>query len=221
MAFFRFIKFLPLLSVFMLNSCIGLTAGISLRGNGSGTMSLEYRVSRAVEALGKMDGNARWQTIPAGKADFERSLERLPGLKLASFSSRDDGTDIINRVKLEFRTIEALIPFLAGTAQGAFLTEENGKKQLTLILYPGIKNGDPELLSLFRDLSQAYAVDLSFSAARGAALSLTDGAGRPLAAAEGIRVQGEGKTVSLSVKTGDLLSSADGLGAVISWPVRR
>jgi hypothetical protein len=221
MTLFRCIKFLPLLSVFLLNSCIGLAAGISVRGNGSGTMTLEYRISRAVEALGKMDGNARWQTVPAGKADFDRSLERLPGLRLASFSSRDDGTDIINRVKLEFQTIEALIPFLAGTAQGASLTEENGKKQLTLILYPGITNGDPELLSLIRELSRPYAVDLSFSAARGAALSLTDGAGRPLAAAEGIRVQGEGKKVSLSVKTGDLLSSPEGLGAVISWTARQ
>jgi hypothetical protein len=184
-------------------------------------MSLEYRVSRTAEGLGKLDGNERWQTIPAGRADFDRSLERLPGLRLVSFSSKEDGADMVNRAELEFRDLESLLPFLEGAAltsgSGASLTEKNGKKRLSLILYPGAPDADPELLALIREVSRDYRLSLSFRAPGGAELGLTDGQGRPLAAPEKITVQPLGNKVSLSVNTGDLLSSPQGLGLEITW----
>jgi hypothetical protein len=180
-------------------------------------MRLEYRVPRTVESLGKLDGNERWQTVPTGRADFNRTLERLPGLRLVSFSSKDDGTDIVNRVELEFKDLKALLPFLEGADPGASLTEENEKKQLSLILYPGVMGADPELLSLIREASQGYNVTVSLSAPGGAELGLTDGGGRPLTAAEGIETRPSGKKVSVSVHTGDLLSSPRGLGVEFTW----
>jgi hypothetical protein len=180
-------------------------------------MRLEYRVSRIAESLGKLDGNERWQTIPAGRADFDRSLERLPGLRLVSFSSKDDGVDIINRVELEFKDIESLIPFLAGTDPAASFVEENGKKRLSLIIYPGAAGAGPELLSLVQEASQGYSVTMSLSAPGGAELGLTDGGGKPLLAAEGVEIQRSGKNVSLSVATGDLLASPSGLGVEFTW----
>jgi hypothetical protein len=211
-------KLLPLISLFILGSCIGIKADISLRGNGSGTIDLEYRVSQMAESLGRLDGNERWFTIPAGRADFERSLERLPGLRLVSFSSKNEGPDLVNRVKLEFTELEALIPFLAGAGQGASLVRENGKNRLSLILSPGVKGADPELLSLVRELSRPYQLALSFSAPGGAELALTDGGGwGPLSAMEGLETHSPGKKVSLSINTGDLLSSPDGLGVEFFW----
>jgi hypothetical protein len=214
---FRCAALLSLVCVFTLGSCIGLQAGFNIRKNGSGTVNLEYRFPRSIESLGKLDGNERWQTVPVGRADFERSVERLPGLRVASFSSRDDGTDIINRVKLEFESIDALIPFLAGTGREAAFAEADGKKQLSLILYPGAPDADPDLLALIREISRPYGVSVSFSAPGPAALSLTDGSGRPLAAMEGAELRQKGRMVSLSINTGDLLCSPEGLGMVFSW----
>jgi hypothetical protein len=208
----------PLLGILALSSCIGLNAGISLRGNGSGRLRLEYRVSRIAESLGKLDGNERWQTIPVGRADFDRTLERLPGLRLVSFSSKEEDSVIMNRVELEFRDLNALIPFLEGAGSGAVLTEEAGKKRLSLIIYPGAGEADPDLLSLVREVSQGYGVALSFSAPGGAELGLTDGQGRSLDAAEGVEIHRSGEKVSLSVNTGDLLSSPAGLGVEFIWP---
>ncbi|MDR1279160.1 MAG: hypothetical protein LBK02_10455 [Treponema sp.] len=211
------VKFFPLLGVFILGSCIGIEAGISVRGDGSGTMRLEYRISRLAESLGKLDGNEGWQTVPLGRADFERSLERLPGLRLVSFSSKDDGTDLITRAELEFKDIKDLIPFLAGAGQGAALVEENGKKRLSLIVFPGAGEGDGELLSLVRELARPYTFALSFSAPGAVELGLTDGRGMSRAAAEGVLIESSGKKSSLSVNVGDLLSSPEGLGAEIIW----
>jgi hypothetical protein len=213
----RFVPLLPLAAVFLLGSCIGVAADISVRRNGSGTVKLEYRFSRAVEALGKLDGNARWQTVPVGRADFERTLERLPGLRLASFSSREDDGGVVNRAELEFTSLEALIPFLAGAGQGASLREEDGVTRLSLILYPGAENADPELLSLVREISRPYTVALSFSGPGEAELNLTGGGGGPLAVPDWAQVQGGGRKVSLSVNTGDLLAAPQGLGAEITW----
>jgi hypothetical protein len=214
----RFVQILPLAGVLLLGSCIGLTARISVRGNGSGTLSLEYRFSRTVEALGKLDGNARWQTIPVGRADFERTLERLPGLRLASFSSREDGADMVNRAELEFTSLEALIPFLAGAGRGASLREEDGALRLSLILSPGLaENADPELLALVREISRPYRVTFSFSGPGEAELNLTGGGGGPLEAPDWVEAQTRGRNVSLSANTGDLLASPSGLGAEIIW----
>jgi hypothetical protein len=204
------------MGVFLLGSCIGVSVDISVRGNGSGTMTLEYRFSRTAGALGRLDGNARWQTVPVGRADFERSLERLPGLRLASFSSREDDDDIVNRAALEFTSLEALIPFLAGTGRGASLKEEDGAMRLSLILYPGSKNADPELLSLVREISRPYTAALSFSGPGGAELNLTGGGGPP-AAPDWVRVQNRGRTVSLSANMGDLLAAPEELGVEIIW----
>ncbi|MDR1239063.1 MAG: hypothetical protein LBK27_03035 [Treponema sp.] len=217
MTHFRFAALLSLISVFTLGSCIGLQADLSIRKNGSGVMNLEYRVSKMAESLGRLDGNERWQTIPAGRADFERTMERLPGLRMVSFSSKNDGADIINRVRLAFDHTGALIPFLAGTGQGASFTEAEGKKQLTLILYPGVPDADPELLALVREISRTYRVSLSFSAPGATELAFTDGAGRPLAAPEGVELRRRGKTAAFSIDTGELLCSPEGLGLVFSW----
>jgi hypothetical protein len=208
----------PIFGALVLSSCIGLRAEISLRENGSGRMSLEYRVSRTAESLGRLDGNERWQTVPVGRADFDRSLERLPGLRLVSFSSKEEEAAVVNRAELEFTDIKALIPFLGGTDSGAVLTEAEGKNRLSLIIYPGAGDADSDLLSLVRELSRGYGLSLSLSAPGGAELSLTDGQGRPLDAAGGVEVRRSGKKASLSVDTGDLLSSSAGLGVEFIWP---
>lgn len=215
----RFPIFAPVFicGLVILSSCIGIKAEISVRENGSGRISLEYRVSRTAESLGKLDGNERWQTVPAGKADFDRTLDRLPGMRMVSFSSKDDGKDMVNQVELEFTDMPSLISFLDAAGERASFVQEKGKNRLSLILYPGVRGEDPELLSLVKEVSRTYDVTLSLSAPGEAALTLTGGQGRPLGSAEGIQVQSQGKKASLSVNTGDLLASPEGLGAEFIW----
>jgi hypothetical protein len=215
----RFPAFAPvfMLSFFILNSCAGLTADISIREDGSGTIRLEYRVSRIVESLGKLDGNERWQTLPLGKADFDRTLERLPGMRMIAFSSKDDGKDMINRVELGFADPASLISFLDAAGGRTAFVQENGKTRLSVILYPGLTGEDPDLAALIKEAFRAYEVVLSLSAPGEAALTLTSGRAGPLKSTEGIVVQSPGKKVSLALNTGDLLTSPEGLGAEFNW----
>ncbi|MDR1929448.1 MAG: hypothetical protein LBQ44_02355, partial [Treponema sp.] len=120
---------------FCLFSCIGTGADINLRQDGSGTLKLEYRMAKDLESLGKFDGNERWPPLPAGRADMERSVKRIEGLSLRSFSSREEGKDLVNSFQLEFSNTEALSAFLDSTGQKVRIDMRGRRVVLT---FPGM-----------------------------------------------------------------------------------
>ncbi|GHV95106.1 hypothetical protein AGMMS50293_14260 [Spirochaetia bacterium] len=221
----RYAIFFVLLGIVVLNSCIGVSADITVRADGSGKIALEYRVSRMAEALGRLDGNERWQTIPAGRADFERSLARLPGMRLVSFSTKNEtnsGGDIINNAELEFKNIDALLAFLDPSGKRSAFSRENGTNKLSLTLLdpasstaPGAP--DPQLLELARQVSAGYELNVSFSADGNASLTLADGTGATLVPVPAAKVISPGKKVSLAIGTGELLSLEHGLTVQFTW----
>jgi hypothetical protein len=207
---------IPALCLVTLGSCIGIRADISLRDNGSGRLDLEYRVSRTLDSLGKLDGNERWPTVPAGKADFERSLRRLPGLRLLSFSSREEGRAILNRAALEFDDLEALCRFLDASGGGAVLSREGAAASLTLILNTGMEGLDPDLAALIQSLCEGYRIEMSLSVPGEAELAFTDGRGNRREPPPGAVLRG--KTVSFGTGAGDVLGAEEGFGLTFRLP---
>ena len=207
-----------------LGSCAGVSADIVINANGSGNITLEYRVSPLAESLGKLDGNERWQTVPAGRADFERTIARLPGMRLRSFSSKTEpGSggktgDVINRVEMEFDKIESLLPFLDASGRNAVFSSDGGAKRLKLaVLEKQAAPVDPDLLALLREVSKGYRFGVSFSAPGDSSLSLANGEGAALSAGPGISLVPRGKKVSFSIDAGELFGLVDGLEAEIRW----
>jgi hypothetical protein len=189
----------------VLGSCIGISSETTLRRDGSGTLKLEYRLSRELESLGKLDGNARWLPVPVGKADFERTAARVPGLTLKSFDSLVAGKDVVNRVTLDFTDTASLIRFLDASGRGASFVRENGQNLLSLQIGGGQGAVNPELEELAALISEGYSLDLSFSLPSRGELTLTDGTGRPLSAPPRWQLTGGGSRVSFSAPIGDLL----------------
>ena len=112
--------------LFLLGSCLGASADIELNQNGTGTITLEYQISQSLDSLGRLDGNERWNTIPVGRADLERTLDRLPGMSLISFSSRETGRNIVIRARMEFENISTLLSFIdAGGRRSSFSGDGN------------------------------------------------------------------------------------------------
>ena len=204
----RFPAGIPVLCLITLGSCIGVRADISLRDDGSGRLNLEYRVDRRLDALGRLDGNERWPTVPAGRADFERSLRRLPGMRLLSFSTIEEDRAILNRAALEFDSLDALQGFLDATGRGAVLVREGTGVSLRLILNEGIKGLDPDLASLIRTLCEGYEVEMSLSVPGEAELAFTDGGGSRIGPPPGAVLGG--KTVSFRTGAGNVLGAEEG-----------
>jgi hypothetical protein len=212
----------------LFSSCIGIKADITIRANGSGRISLEYRVSRQMDSLGQLDGNRGQPTIPLGRQDFERSLDRLPGLKLASFSSKQDEKDTITKAEIDFTRIDELLPFLDAAGQAVSLSRTGGKTSLRLTLSPGANGNQvagnteppsiaPELLSLVEAVSQGYEVAISLSGPKETSLALFDHTGQPLQVLNGIEWVKSGKKASAAIPLSQLLSLKDGLELEFSW----
>jgi len=205
----------------LMNSCLGVSADISIRADGSGTIVLEYRVSQMLESLGRLDGNASWPAIPVGKADFERSLARIPGLRLSSFSSKDvphpsGGRDLLTKVTLEFKNTAALLAFLDSTGSRASLVQETRNAQtanvLRLVLLDrsdDLVNAD--LLSLLREVSAGYELSVNVSAPKNATLSVLP------SSVPAARTASRGKKISFAIDMGDLLEIDQGLALEIVW----
>ena len=211
----RFLLFIiPL--VFLLSSCLGINADISLNQNGSGTITLEYRISKSLDALGRLDGNERWNTIPVGRADFERTMSRLPEMKLLSFSSREDEKDLVITVKMEFSSINGLLAFLdAGGGRSDFSGDARSGR-LVLGLNEGRNQNNPALNKLIADICEPYSVKMSMSFPNEGSLNITDSQGKT-AAIPGSEIQGRGKKVSCSIPLGEVLLSSGGIKLEFSW----
>jgi len=204
-------------SLALMTSCLGAAADIVMRADGSGSITLEYRVSQMLESLGRLDGNERWPAIPTGKADFERSLSRIPNLRLSSFSAKEapnamGGKDLITKVTLDFKDPAALLAFLDSTGSRASLVQKDGKNILRLVLLDPVKDAiDADLLSLLREVSAGYEINISLTAPKDATLSVIP------PAVPAARIVPQGKKVSFAMDMGELVSLKDGLILEIVW----
>jgi hypothetical protein len=206
------------LMILTFSSCIGISADIQIRKDGSGRLALEYRYSRMAENIGRLDGNERWNIVPAGKADMERTIARIPDMKLVSFSSKETSKDIVNKAVLDFKNTDALLKFLDSSKKRAVLTKENGKNKLSLILNEPIpKEIDGDLMDLMKQTAAGYRASVSFSADKASTMTVTDGKGNEITAPNSAKAVLTGKKVSLAIDTSDMLELTDGLGIIITW----
>jgi hypothetical protein len=214
----RYMVFMAvLLMMGVLGSCMGLSSEIVIGRDGSGTITLEYRISRMVESLGKLDGNERWLPIPVGQADFERTVARIEGLSMSSFSSRIDDEDLINTVKLAFAHPQALVRFLDATGQRASWEGGPGGNRLSLNLGGEAEIRDPELLSLAAALSEPYTLRFGLSLPGEAVLILRDSRGGVLEKPPAGTIESRGGRVVFSSPMADMLNSAGNFTMEARW----
>ena len=202
-----------LLLLLVFNSCIGLSMDIQMRKDGSGKISMEYRVSNMAETIGKFDGNENWPIIPVGRADFERSVSRIPGVRLVSFSSSEKQKDVITDVTLEFDNPQALLKFLdpAGTRARYY------ENRLEIILLEADLKYDKDLLDLVKQVSAGYNFSISFNADSNSVMTITDSTGKEIKPPADSQFVQSGKKVSWSTGISEIFGFTNGLAVNISW----
>jgi hypothetical protein len=214
----RYVFFTVLLLVMgILSSCLGVSSEITLDRDGSGTITLEYRISRMVESLGKLDGNERWLPVPVGQADFERTVARIEGLRMTSFSSKIGDEDVINTVKLAFADPGALVRFLDATGQRASWEGGQGENRLILTLGGGAGIQNQELLRLAAALSEGYSLHFGLSLPGEAAVGLRDSRGGVLEKPPAGTIDSRGSRVVFSSPMADMLSLTGSFIMDIRW----
>ena len=202
----------------LLNSCIGISLDIQMNRDGSGRLTMEYRISDMISGIGSLDGNESMPVIPVSRSDWERSIEGLSGVKLVSYSSRETAhnaaqQNVINAV-FDFSNPESLAALLDKT--GETVTVSQNSIGMILLNEPDARY-DENLISLMRSFYNGYNFSLNFSAQGNCALMTTDGRGNNRAAPSGASVVTSGRKVSLSMGVMDILELPGGLGVRINW----
>jgi hypothetical protein len=197
-----------------MTSCLGVSAEITLNADNSGTISLEYRISQVLDSLGRLDGNEARLPLPVGRIDFERTVERIPGMRLLSYISRDVGSDRVVTAKLEFTTIDDLVRFMDSSGQRADYI--SGQRKMSFVLNPGNNaSRTSEMNALISQISQGYNISISMNFPSDGTVSVLDAEGK--ASAARATVQQQGKKVSCSLPLETVLSDEKGITLLFQW----
>jgi hypothetical protein len=207
-----------------LGSCIGLSIDIQMNRDGSGRLTMEYRISRMLDTLGVLDGNEHTPAIPVSRQDWDRTMERISGARITSFSSSQRGQDTMTTVTITFDNPQSLLAILDPEGERSLLALGDRSGQFDIILndpgssrYMDFSGYDENLLELTRNMFTDYNFSISFSAAENSTLTVTDGDGNIISLPSSAQVVRTGRRVSLAIGVMDLINLTDGLGVSIGW----
>jgi len=209
-----------LILLLTLNSCIGVSLSILMNKDGSGKLTMEYRISKILNNLGSLDGNESKPTIPLGKEDWERTINRIPGAKLASYSDVEDKQDSIIKVAVDYKDDHSLLLLLDSFGEKASINRQGQSGKLDIVLLNDAVNDssyDEDLLELMRIFMDGYNLSISLNSPVNSTLVVTDGSGNVIPAQSSAKTVLSGKLVSYSIGIMDLLDIKGGLGLRFNW----
>ncbi len=190
---------LPLL---MLSSCIGIESEFRFDADGSGTLSLTYRVSQMVKDI-DASGDAHTLPLPVSREDFQRAVAASQGLRLLSYQRSEDEKDVTIRASLAFDRVEQADGVGKG---GDFSLVQEGEAQVfRCVLSPGGPPPDQDTLELIRLLFQDYELSFVVRAPR----KISSHSLGTLAPDE--------RSVSYSIAVADLLSNPQPQTLEVRW----
>jgi len=211
---------LLLIIFLLLNSCIGLSLNIQMNKDGSGKLAMEYRISKMLDSLGGLDGNESMPAIPVSKTDWERTVNRVPGAKLTSYSSVEDKKDTIIKIVIDFQDDQALLGLLDPIGKKTSLNRQGQSGKLDIVLLDNSDNYsdyNEELLDLMRVFSEGYDISVSLSRPGNVTLAVTDYNGNVVPPQATAKTVLSGKKVSYSIGLMDLFDIKNGLGLRFTW----
>ncbi len=136
------------LVVFLLSSCIGIESRIKINNDGSGQLTLKYRVSRLITHLESTETKGNVVPLPLSREEFERTVNNTDGLELVSYSRKKDEVDIHIEAKINFNSIDALSVMDNRNENSFSLRSEQGNRVVSQIIYAGSHGEAPTRDSL-------------------------------------------------------------------------
>jgi len=199
------------------NSCLGLSMDIQMNKDGSGRVEMEYRISHMLENLGAFDGNESMPPIPLSKEDWKKTVERSPGLKLVSHSSKNDKQDTVINIVLDFKNEEALLSFLDPIGEKVSLKRKDNSGTLEIIIIDSPLSLDEDDMGLTQLLLDGYNFSFSFRALGNSVLVITDGSGNSIQTPPSSASVLAGRKVSFKTEMSDIFNFDKGLGLRVIW----
>ena len=164
--FFKAGKWLFFISlIFILSSCIGVNTTVTFNNNGSGKLTIKYKISKMIVNIGNTGEGTAVLPLPATKEDFARSIEGVRGLKLLSVKQNEDANDIFITAEIEFDRIDDFAKVKGFKEMPASLIKK-GKNIIFNQKIAGKPDPEPDKdsLKLIDTLFKGYTVSFNINA---------------------------------------------------------
>ena len=202
---------IPALLTLFFVSCMGASSNIIINSNGSGTITQVFRVSLDIQKLG--EGSEGTLSVPSDREDLERTIESIPGLRLVSFTSREDEKDFILTAEIAFDNPEALATYMESGEQKISI-DFKGKK--IKMHFDAGDSDDSSFMDMFASSFTGYDFAISFALPGRAKAVWYDAGGKAIQNYPGTCTVKD-KAVSYSVPMTDLISLKNSMDLVITW----
>ncbi len=152
-------------AVLMLCSCIGVNGRMAIRADGSGTLELSYKISRAFADLGRAGTGSGPLPLPVLEEDFRRGLADVKGVELRSFSRTENEEDVSIRAVIAFDSVDSLEAVRSfGDAPPSISTAGSRKILTQLVSKAAGKEISADSLEMLDAFFPGYSVTLIYEA---------------------------------------------------------
>ena len=146
------VRIISVVSIFalvvLLSGCLGATTSISIEDDGSGEISINYRISKLVAYIGSENSPEPYLSIPLSREDVETVLDGILGATLGRFDSEDETEDIVISADIEFDNLETLVAlFVRIDGPDLEFSESDGTTTMSLAIYDGLETPADETIS--------------------------------------------------------------------------
>ncbi len=192
-------------AVLLLCSCIGIDSSLSIRADGSGTLTLTYRVSQLVVDVGLSQTGTSVVPLPLTRADFERSLQ-AGKVRLTRFDRSENAKDITIRAVLAFDSFDALAGLEAFHDAGLSLTSDGSRMTFRQLIarapsQPPSEESLQMLDALFPDYDVSFVIQ----------------APRPIVASSLGTLSDDKRTLTYRASVKEVVSTKSDLVLTASW----
>jgi len=186
------------------SGCVDLKADAAIASDGSGPLSVDYRVPKTLEPLDRYQGESFSLPFPLNRSVLDRRALSSPGIALSRCTREDTDGEIRISTEIRFRDLPSLARFLDPGGGRILYAAADGQRELRITLSPDAA-AQPDAASWAGLLYPDYAVSLSVSLPS-QAVSVSPGT-----------LSASGTAAAFAAPTTDLLARPDLLVWTIRW----
>jgi len=195
-----------ILTVVLLSSCIGIESEILLRQDGTGVLTLSYKISQFMKNI-DAGREEKQLPLPVNEEEFVRTAEGIEGLRLTDIDERQDEENVYIRAELEFDSVDAVNALGRSGRIGISLENQGDTNTFRQVIFAGqegekITEDSLEMIeTFFQGYDLVYAITVPSQVK---SHSLGD-------------LSAEGRTVTYTVTVPEILRESQPLVLEVTW----
>ena len=198
--------FIFILTVVLLSSCIGIESEILLRQDGTGVLTLSYKISQFMKNI-DAGREEKQLPLPVNEEEFVRTAEGIEGLRLTDIDEREDEENVYIRAELEFDSVDAVNALGRAGQIGISLENQGNTNTFRQVIFAGqegeeITEDSLEMIeTFFQGYDLVYAITVPSQVK---SHSLGD-------------LSADGRTVTYTITVPEILKASQPLVLEVDW----